>query len=87
MADLGITLECGNAILKKGKADLVSLGRQFIANADLVERFKYNPPSLDNDRGTFSRMEMKNHYIVFPKSSEACFIENKRSASCSLESL
>ncbi len=51
MANLGFTQESGNAILKEGIADLVSFGAPFIANPDLVERFKYNLPLSESQPG------------------------------------
>lgn len=40
----GYTLERANAVLKSGKADLVAFGQLFIANPDLVERFRRGAP-------------------------------------------
>jgi N-ethylmaleimide reductase len=42
MANLGFTQQSGNAILQEDTADLVSFGRPFIANPDLVERFEHH---------------------------------------------
>lgn len=53
MANLGFTQESANAILQEGTADLVSFGVPFIANPDLVERFKYNLPLSQSNRDTF----------------------------------
>lgn len=39
--------------VESGRADLVSFGRLFIANPDLVERFEANAPLNDPDRDTF----------------------------------
>ncbi len=44
MANLGFTRETANAILSEGTADLVSFGAPFIANPDLVERFRSDLP-------------------------------------------
>jgi N-ethylmaleimide reductase len=49
----GFDYDKGNAILEKGDADLVAYGRNFIANPDLVYRFKNNLPLNDYDRDTF----------------------------------
>lgn len=53
-------LACGNfnrdnAVpkLKTGESDLIVFGRQFIANPDLVERFKNGWPLNAYDRSTF----------------------------------
>jgi N-ethylmaleimide reductase len=53
MANLGFTQESGNKILEQGTADLVSFGAPFIANPDLVERFKYNLPLSESNRETY----------------------------------
>jgi N-ethylmaleimide reductase len=53
MANLGFTQETGNAILEEETADLVSFGKPFIANPDLVERFKFNLPLSDSNRETY----------------------------------
>ena len=53
MANLGFTQESGNAILKEGTADLVSFGAPFIANPDLVERFRYSLPLSESNRDTY----------------------------------
>jgi N-ethylmaleimide reductase len=39
--------------IASGKADMVSFGRAFISNPDLVERFKGDAPLNDPDRATF----------------------------------
>jgi len=53
MANLGFTQENGNAILKDGKAVLVSFGAPFIANPDLAERFKHNLPLSESNQDTY----------------------------------
>jgi 2,4-dienoyl-CoA reductase-like NADH-dependent reductase (Old Yellow Enzyme family) len=49
MANLGFTQQSGNAILQEGTADLVSFGRPFIANPDLVERFEHHLPLSESN--------------------------------------
>ena len=66
MANLGFTQESGNAILKEGTADLVSFGAAFIANPDLVERFKYNLPLAESNRD-FYYTGGENGYTDYPK--------------------
>lgn len=66
LANLGFSKESANAILKEGCADLVSFGEPFIANPDLVERFKYNLPLSVSDRNTYYSGE-DNGYITYPK--------------------
>ena len=66
MANLGFTRESGNEILKEGKADLVSFGAPFIANPDLVERFKYNLPLSEGNQDTYYTGG-KNGYVDYPR--------------------
>jgi len=68
MVNLGFTNESANAILKEGTADLVSFGQAFIANPDLVERFKYKIPLSEADPDTFYTGEERG-YIDYPKVS------------------
>ena len=49
----GLTLEKANAVLASGKADAVSFGYAFIANPDLVERFRAGAPLARANRATF----------------------------------
>ncbi|MGJ7917327.1 alkene reductase [Massilia sp. LXY-6] len=49
----GYTLERGNQVLREGFADLVAFGQLFIANPDLVERFRRNAPFNPPDRDSF----------------------------------
>jgi N-ethylmaleimide reductase len=65
MANLGFTQESGNAILIEGTADLVSFGTPFIANPDLVERFKYNLPLSEANRDTYYAGN-ENGYADYP---------------------
>lgn len=53
MANMGFDKESANDILRKGKADLVSFGLPFIANPDLVERFKNDWPLAVADESTY----------------------------------
>lgn len=66
MANLGFTQESGNAILREGTADLVSFGEPFIANPDLVTRFKYNLPLSEGNRDTYYSGE-ENGYTDYPE--------------------
>ncbi len=47
------TLERANAVLMSGNANLVALGKLFIANPDLVERFKQGAPLNTPNAKTF----------------------------------
>ena len=49
----GYTLETATNALKTGLADAVAFGVPYIANPDLVERFKRNGPYNESDRSTF----------------------------------
>ncbi|WP_153796241.1 alkene reductase [Foetidibacter luteolus] len=53
MANLGFMQQTANAILQEGTVDLVSFGVPFIANPDLVERFKYNLRLSHSNRETY----------------------------------
>jgi N-ethylmaleimide reductase len=68
MANLGFTRETGNAILLEGTADLVSFGAPFIANPDLVERFKYDIPLSEGNRDTYYTAG-ENGYTDYPKAT------------------
>ena len=52
IANCGYTLETATAAIRQGHADLISFGRPFISNPDLVERFAHgwplNPPADQN---------------------------------------
>ncbi len=45
--------EKGNAVIERGDADLVSYGKLYISNPDLVERFANHLPMADWDKDTF----------------------------------
>jgi N-ethylmaleimide reductase len=49
----GYTLERANAVLQAGLADLVAFGQLFLANPDLVDRFKSSGPLNKPDPSTF----------------------------------
>ncbi|MGE5625840.1 MAG: alkene reductase [Bacillota bacterium] len=49
----GYTREKGNAAIEAGKTDLVAFGVPFIANPDLVERFRTSAPLAQADQATF----------------------------------
>jgi N-ethylmaleimide reductase len=66
----GYTLERGNAVLRAGLADLVAFGRLFLANPDLVERFRERAPLNEPDPGTFYGGGAEG-YIDYPTLGEA----------------
>jgi len=49
----GFNKETATKVLQDGDADLVSFGTPFIANPDLVERFKTNAALNQADQATF----------------------------------
>lgn len=53
MINNGFTFESANKVIEEGHADLVSFGKLFISNPDLVERFRKNAPLNDWDVSTF----------------------------------
>ena len=53
IANEGLTRETAAEVLAKGEADAVSFGKDFISNADLVERLKRNAPINAWDMQTF----------------------------------
>jgi N-ethylmaleimide reductase len=53
MINSGFNYETGNKVLEDGDADLVSFGRLFIANPDLVQRFQTGAPLAEGDKETF----------------------------------
>jgi N-ethylmaleimide reductase len=65
----GYTLERGNKALQEGVADLIAFGQLFIANPDLVERFRrnaaFNPPDTSSFYGGTEK-----GYIDYPTLDE-----------------
>lgn len=55
----------GNDVIRKGWADMVSFGKLFISNPDLVERFQNDNPLNLWDRNTFYTNHAKG-YIDYP---------------------
>lgn len=53
IANLGFNWEAANIIIASGNADLVSFGTPFIANPDLVERFRNSWPLATADTTTY----------------------------------
>ncbi|KAF9608578.1 hypothetical protein IFM89_010010 [Coptis chinensis] len=62
----GFTRELGMEALANGDADLVSYGRQFISNPDLVLRFKVNAPLNRYIRATFYTQDSVVGYTDYP---------------------
>ena len=53
MINGGFDQESGNKVIEKGYADLVSFGKLYVSNPDLVERFENNWEMADWDEDTF----------------------------------
>ncbi|VFQ73656.1 unnamed protein product [Cuscuta campestris] len=62
----GYTRRLGNEAVARGEADLVSYGRLFIANPDLVLRFKLGAPLNKYDRKTFYTQDPVVGYTDYP---------------------
>ncbi|KAM6583615.1 hypothetical protein CsatB_010617 [Cannabis sativa] len=75
MCSGGYTRELGMQAIAEDEADLVSFGRLFIANPDLVLRFKLNAPLNKYDRSTFYTSDPVVGYTDYPflsTKSESC---------------
>ncbi|XP_021902030.1 12-oxophytodienoate reductase 3 isoform X2 [Carica papaya] len=66
MSSGGFTRELGIQAVAEGDADLVSFGRLFISNPDLVFRFKVNAPLTKYDRKTFYTQDPVLGYTDYP---------------------
>ena len=65
MANLSYDKARGNAAIARGHADVIAYGVPFIANPDLVERFKQDAPLNEADSATFYGGTEKG-YIDYP---------------------
>ncbi|CAH9135112.1 unnamed protein product [Cuscuta epithymum] len=72
MASGGYTKQLANDDIKHDKADLVSFGRHFIANPDLVLRFKLDAPLNMHDRSTFYTSDPVVGYTDYPFLDHGC---------------
>jgi N-ethylmaleimide reductase len=70
IANNGYHRDMAAEAISSGRADLVAFGRLFIANPDLVERFRLNAPLNQPDRATFYGGGTEG-YIDYPALSEA----------------
>ena len=66
IASGGFTRELGMQAVASGDADLVSYGRLFISNPDLVLRFKLNAPLTKYNRKTFYTQDPVVGYTDYP---------------------
>ncbi|WP_158900246.1 alkene reductase [Burkholderia sp. L27(2015)] len=62
----GFTQRTAQLALDKGWVDLIAFGRPFIANPDLVERFKSDWPLTDSDPSDFYTRNGEKGYVDFP---------------------
>ncbi|KAF8023429.1 hypothetical protein BT93_F0819 [Corymbia citriodora subsp. variegata] len=62
----GFTRELGMKALVDGDADLISYGRLFISNPDLIHRFKVDAPLNGYNRETFYTQDPVVGYIDYP---------------------
>ena len=67
----GFTRELGTQAVAEGDADLVSFGRDFISNPDLVLRLKLNAPLNKYIRETFYTHDPVVGYTDYPFLSKA----------------
>jgi N-ethylmaleimide reductase len=65
MTNSEYNFETGNTAIKKGDADVISFGKLFISNPDLVERFAVNAPLNEFDASTFYGGD-EHGYIDYP---------------------
>lgn len=65
MLNSGYDLISGNAVISSGQADMVAFGKPFLANPDLVERFKNKAKLNEPDLTTFYSGEEKG-YTDYP---------------------
>lgn len=70
IANGGYDLARGNAAVASGHADAVAYGVPFIANPDLVERFRLQAPLNEADQGTFYG-GAEQGYIDYPTLSQS----------------
>ena len=68
MINSGFTFDTGNKVLEDGLADLVSFGRPFIANPDLVRRFQDGVPLAEPVKETFYTPGLEG-YTTYPPAS------------------
>ncbi len=69
ITNTGYDKEHGNAVIERGDADLVAFGVPYIANPDLVERFRTDGPMNKPDPETFYGVGGKG-YTDYPTLSE-----------------
>ena len=65
VANEGLTQEAGAELINAGSADLISFGKLYISNPDLVERLKASAPLTPPDPTTFYTVGAKG-YVDYP---------------------
>jgi len=71
MANCGYTQESAEDVLRRGAADLVAFGRPYLANPDLVARFRHGwPLAPESDPSTWSSGGGAAGYTDFPTYEE-----------------
>ena len=71
ITNTGYDQEKGNEVIRKGYADLVAYATLFIANPDLVERFRMQAPLAQADQNTFYQGGAKGYVDYPPYQAEA----------------
>lgn len=66
----GITREVGDRLIAEGAADAIAFGVPYIANPDLVDRFRRNAPLAQADRATFYGGDERG-YLDYPALEQA----------------
>lgn len=69
MINGGFDQDKGNAVIDRGDADLVSYGKLYVSNPDLVERFQRNAPLAPWDKDSFYTSGKKG-YLDYPALQE-----------------
>ena len=70
ISNVGFTLERANEAIAAGTSDMISFGKAFIANPDLVDRLKSSAPLNVADGDTFYAGDDKG-YIDYPTLAES----------------
>jgi N-ethylmaleimide reductase len=70
MGNCGYTKEAAELAIRDGRADMISFGRPFISNPDLVERFEHDYPLNDAANPTLWYAFDTVGYIDFPRYDE-----------------
>ena len=68
MVNNGYTKEMAEAVVSSGSADLVAFGVPFLANPDLVSRFRHGHPLNTPDQATYYGGAEKGYtdYPIYP---------------------